>query len=172
MLVEQELKDKIMRKNNVMQQMRDSSIKFDMRLMQELQNEVVELSRQADGMECLIEDMDAWFNHKGLYSVAVSDCLLMPERHPKEPTFVIDLFLGKGDPETVKSNRLVINRKLSSLLQLQINLATTFSWLKKFEMPKVRKFRSYDAEYFSEAKVLVDSFLNALIADPVKPFLH
>ncbi|XP_063720239.1 uncharacterized protein LOC134846778 [Symsagittifera roscoffensis] len=69
-----ELRDKIMRKNNVIQQMQQSAIKFDLKLMQELQSEVVNLARQAEELESLIEDLSAWFSHKGQYAVSVVEC--------------------------------------------------------------------------------------------------
>ena len=63
-----------MRKNNVIQQMQQSAIKFDLKLMQELQSEVVNLARQAEELESLIEDLSAWFSHKGQYAVSVVEC--------------------------------------------------------------------------------------------------
>ena len=101
-----------------------------------------------------------------MYQINVTDCLILPEKNINEPTFVLELYLG-DEAGFHQSTILVSNRVLSEVQQLYNEMLPSVELLNKFELPKSRRFRSYDVAYLSEAKVLVEAFLNFVLLDPV-----
>ena len=90
----------------------------------------------------------------------------MPEKNINEPNFILELYLG-DEAGFHHSTILVSNRLLSEIQQLYNEMLPAVELLKKFELPKSRRFRSYDVAYCSEAKILVEAFLNFVLSDPV-----
>ncbi|CAH1265099.1 SNX25 [Branchiostoma lanceolatum] len=152
-----------------LQELRDAkdALRPDGKAIAKIEHEVNEMKTERRQLEFHIERTDQWWDMIGRWRANICNAEFIVNEEKIEPFFVIVVHISGAIASTDESTTTgwVVMRNLSDFHALHKRLKEYRSWLRERDLPSKRWFRATDQAFLDKARVMLEAYLNEVLAD-------
>ncbi|XP_048774013.1 sorting nexin-25-like [Ostrea edulis] len=134
----------------------------------DLEVELDQLILQRRQLEIHILRTQKWCENQGSWRAMVYEAQIVEEEDKRIPTFVLIVHLaGKEKSHNLQHSAegWLVTRNIPDFNRLHEKMIEIGPWLKKKELPSVRRFTTLNENFLSECKRMLNEYLSAIMKD-------
>ncbi|XP_070553857.1 sorting nexin-25-like [Ptychodera flava] len=141
----------------------------DSKILQKLEREIEAMKLERRQLESHVDRTDMWCEYIGEWQINICNAEVMQEQDKEVPYYVIVVHLKEStDPASSQpTTGWVVSHKLTDFYMLHQSLKDCSSWLRKMELPQIKKrpFKTVDREFMEKSKKQLEQYLTQILAD-------
>ncbi|XP_078326313.1 sorting nexin-25-like isoform X2 [Crassostrea virginica] len=169
----EQLDEKIQNKTHALKAIKESRKVDDLKaqkIERDMEGELDELIQHRRNLEIHILRTQNWCENQGSWRAAVYEAQIVEVEDKKIPTFVLIVHLaGKEKSHNLQqsSEGWLVTRTIPDFNSLHEKLIEIGAWLKKKELPTVRRFTTLDEKFLEDCKRMLNDYLSAIMEDKI-----
>ncbi|XP_062594702.1 sorting nexin-25-like isoform X2 [Saccostrea cucullata] len=167
----EQLDGKIQNKSHALKAIRESRKMDDVKtekIEKDLEGELEQLILQRRQLEIHILRTQKWCENQGSWRATIYEAQIVEEDDKRIPTFVLIVHLtGQEKSYNLQHSAegWLVTRTIPDFNRLHEKLTEIGPWLKKKELPSVRRFTTLDDKFLTECKRILNDYLSAVMKD-------
>ncbi|XP_061183627.1 sorting nexin-25-like [Saccostrea echinata] len=167
----EQLDGKIQNKSHALKAIKESHKMDDSKaekIEKDLERELEQLILQRRQLEIHILRTQKWCENQGSWRATIYEAQIVEEDDKRIPTFVLIVHLtGQEKSYNLQHSAegWLVTRTIPDFNRLHEKLIEIGPWLKKKELPSVRRFTTLDDKFLNECKRMLNDYLSAVMKD-------